>query len=167
MDTHKPRTWLRAILIVSLALNVFFVGAFAARYHYKSKFMHKMPPEVLYKALGVLDEEYRLVVKTILDEETAQIGGNFESMIIAFQGMRTQLISPGLNPEDIAGFKGRMLAEHAKMADTFTSTMTRIAKALPEEQRIKYIDAAMPEFPPFVPMRKARDIHKKMHSGEK
>lgn len=144
----------KIFFFLSVFLNLFFIGFLLAS---PTKEVARMetPPERLYAAMYLLKEENQVKVKPILAAIEPKMALTMMGMLKEFQDMKEKLTSKDFKIQDIQGFKTSIENYHNHMANTFALTMTQIAEALPEEERIKFFQRALPEFPPFMPQTMA------------
>ena len=158
--TCPKNIYIRLFIIFSVVLNLFFIGSAVGIYVYRYQ-IAKFPPERMYDAVHVLNQQDQEKMLTILDHRVPIIEDQFFHMFSIFKKFKARLTAEDLTNEDLAQMREAMVDGHTKMAKLFVTILTDINETLPPKERVKFLEAALPSFPPFIPEPLGKEMEEK------
>ena len=151
MTSHRLGTWVRVLLVVSLALNVAVLAGFAWHHfgghdgrpggdrHHAMRGTMMPNPRVLR---DVLPEERRVVVDAMLEEHRQDIRGSVREVFAARKRVHDLMAADTIDRAALDSAFADLRARDAEAATAVQAMLTEVAVELTPEER-RAVTAAM------------------------
>ena len=149
--TYSKKKLFSALVVLSVLLNVFFIGGAASlllRPHFPP--MPPSPVTEMRRAALALPEESRQKVEAILTKHQDGIERRFEDMRNVFPRMFEILTADTFDQKAFNDLRRHMADTDTATHTEMDSAILEIVHALPDDERIDFFRKAAPPRPPFM-----------------
>lgn len=143
----NKQSFLYVILGLSVVLNAFLIGmAVSHCLHGKPAHMnHLLAAEGrLDHAVEVLDQPHQGMIHALLAKHQKETKTEYDHMNELFGQIRSVLTAPKFDAAKLARIRQQIDAEDKKLKTSLTAVIDQIAGDLPNEQRIRFFNEALP-----------------------
>ncbi len=136
----------KTVLIISLLLNVFFIGHVATFFFMKGMFGPPPhgPIEQFEKAQRVLSAEHQQAIEKIWKKNLINIEEKREDVFSTLTEIRSVMIAPAFDESALEKLGNEAMTKDIAIKELVGDTLIEVAKTLPDEERIKFFEEAMP-----------------------
>lgn len=133
-----------AILSASIVANAFMAGIVLSgpSMHNRPPFMMKEDPGMM-RDIKVLSVEHRGAVEKIIKEHHKNIRNDMAEIRNTFDKVAEILTAPKFDEAKLFEIKKNMEGRDGKIKDNMSDMIIKIAKTLPDDQRIKFFENVM------------------------
>jgi uncharacterized membrane protein len=137
---------LYVILGLSVVLNAFLIGTAVSHcLHGKPHMNHLQAAEGrLDHAVAVLDQPHQDMIRVLLAKHQKETKPEYDHMNELFGQIRSVLAAPKFDAAKLAHIRRQIEAEDKKLKSSLTAVIDRIAGDLPDDQRIRFFNEALP-----------------------